>query len=162
VSSSPNSGLAKRASRRAHASLNLLSPDSELKKRQKQREKEAAKAEKAKTQAQQPEQKKKEAKVEEEELDPTQYFALRTKRIQALRASQNPDPYPHKFNVSQSVPSFIEEWSVEGKVNKGDRLKEPTISLAGRLGNMRSSGQNLHFYDLHAEGEKIQILAQVQ
>lgn len=36
------------------------------------------------------------------------------------------------------------------------------VSLAGRLGNMRSSGNKLHFYDLHSEGTKVQILAQIQ
>jgi lysyl-tRNA synthetase class 2 len=36
------------------------------------------------------------------------------------------------------------------------------VSLAGRVGNMRSAGANLQFLDLHAEGKKVQIMAAVQ
>lgn len=45
-----------------------------------------------------------------------------------------------------------------------DRLERLTaqVSLAGRLGNMRSSGNKLHFYDLTSDGTKVQILAQIQ
>ncbi|KAI5455474.1 lysyl-tRNA synthetase [Naganishia albida] len=137
---------------------------SELKRREKQRAKEAAKAEK-KAAAPAPaagEKKEKNEKDNEEELDAGQYYALRCKKILALRESKTPDPYPHKFHVTQSVPNYIEEFGKEGVIKDGERLNSPIVSLAGRLGNMRSSGNKLHFYDLHSEGTKVQILAQIQ
>lgn len=64
---------------------------SELKRRTKQREVEKKKAEKAKALPVQP---KKEGKKEEavSELNPNQYFELRSNKINALRASKNPNP----------------------------------------------------------------------
>jgi lysyl-tRNA synthetase class 2 len=110
---------------------------------------------------------------------------LRTKKILALRESQQPNPYPHKFNVTQSIPHYIEEFGVEGKIKPGEKFPDATVrlptpassyctpaaltanlicqvSLAGRVGNMRSAGANLQFLDLHAEGKKVQIMAAVQ
>ncbi|GHJ86255.1 hypothetical protein NliqN6_2657 [Naganishia liquefaciens] len=137
---------------------------SELKKREKQRAKDAAKAERkaAAPAAAAGEKKEKSDKDNEEELDAGAYFAQRCKKILALRESKTPDPYPHKFHVTQSVPSFIEEFGKEGVIKDGERLSNPVVSLAGRLGNMRSSGNKLHFYDLTSDGTKVQILAQIQ
>ena len=36
-----------------------------------------------------------------------------------LRQTKNPNPYPHKFHVSQSVPSFVKHWGEEGKIEIG-------------------------------------------
>ena len=41
-------------------------------------------------------------------------------------------------------------------------MEGTTESLAGRIHNIRSQGQNLRFYDLHGEGKKVQIMAQLQ
>ena len=68
----------------------------ELKKRQKLREKEAKKAEKAATTAAAapPPKAKKAGSAEEEEakLNPNQYFEIRSRAIQKLRQSQEPNP----------------------------------------------------------------------
>ncbi|KAG8963022.1 lysyl-tRNA synthetase [Tulasnella sp. 419] len=137
---------------------------SELKRREKQREKEAKKAAapppppagKASAAA------ANDGEAEEEALSPSQYFELRSRQIQKLRQTRNPDPYPHKFHVSQSVSSYVEQYGKEGVLENGGRLPDVTVSLAGRLHNMRSSGQKLRFYDLHGEGTKVQIMAQAQ
>lgn len=127
---------------------------SELKRRQKQREKEAQKAAKA---AAAPPQTKKE---NEEDLSPSQYYERRVRTIQQLRETRNPDPYPHKFHVSTSLTDFIEKY--ESRVEAGKQLEGETVSLAGRIHNMRSAGAKLRFYDLHAEGVTIQITASLQ
>lgn len=66
----------------------------ELKKRQKQREKDAKKAEKAATAPAAPAPKKKTASAEEDEahLNPNQYFEIRSRAIQKLRQSHDPNP----------------------------------------------------------------------
>ncbi|WVW86053.1 lysine-tRNA ligase [Kwoniella bestiolae CBS 10118] len=137
---------------------------SELKRRQKERALAAKKAEKAAAQpAAAPKADKGPSKAAEAEMDAHAFRELRIKEIQALRKSQSPNPYPHKFNVSQSVPLFIKEWGVEGKIAKGDHVSDvKPISLAGRVMTIRESSSKLIFYDLKADGEKVQVLAQAQ
>ncbi|CAO1635936.1 unnamed protein product [Parajaminaea phylloscopi] len=133
---------------------------SELKRRQKQREKEAQKAAKA---AAAPPQQQASAKAkanEEEDLSPSQYYERRVRTIQKLRETRSPDPYPHKFHVSISLTDFIEKY--ESRIKEGEQNDGETVAVAGRIHNMRSSGQKLRFYDLHAEGVKIQITANLQ
>ena len=135
---------------------------SELKRRMKQREKEAKKATKAAEAPAQPAgaAAAKSAAASEEELNPNQYYERRFRTIAALRESKNPDPYPHKFHVSISLSEFISKY--EGKLEAGQHLDNEQVSIAGRLHNMRSAGQKLRFYDLHGEGVKVQITAQLQ
>ncbi|KAI8343619.1 lysyl-tRNA synthetase [Chlamydoabsidia padenii] len=127
---------------------------SELKRRTKQREKDAAKAAKAAA-APAKDDKPKNAEEGEEDLNPNQYFELRSKSIRQLRENQSPNPYPHKFQVDVALPTFIEKYS---KLEAG-QVAEEVISVAGRIHNKRASGAKLRFYDLHGEGVKIQIMA---
>ena len=90
-----------------------------------------------------------------------QYFELRSRQIQKLRQTHDPDPYPHKFNVSLSLSAFIEKYGGEGVIKNGEKVEEE-VSLAGRVHNIRTSGQKLKFYDLHGEGTHVQIMAQAQ
>ncbi|KAH9932521.1 lysyl-tRNA synthetase [Fomitopsis serialis] len=132
----------------------------ELKRREKQREKEAKKAEKA---AAAPA--KSAAKAtgpNEDDLNPNQYFELRSRHIQKLRETQSPNPYPHKFEVSLSISRYIEQYGPEDKIKSGEKLEDITECLAGRIHNVRLSGQNLRFYDLHGEGQRVQIMATKQ
>ncbi|KAF7980382.1 hypothetical protein HWV62_38853 [Athelia sp. TMB] len=135
----------------------------ELKRREKQREKDAKKAEKAAAAppstaaaAGGP------AAVNEDDLNPNQYFELRSRQIQILRKTLDPNPYPHKFNVTTSLVNYIKEYGPEGKIPSGEKLQNVTESLAGRIHNIRASGQKLRFYDLHGEGSKVQIMATLQ
>ncbi|TFK44100.1 lysyl-tRNA synthetase [Crucibulum laeve] len=131
----------------------------ELKRREKQRTKEASKANKAPV----PQAKAKaETKPNEEDLNPNQYYELRSRQIRALKESQSPNPYPHKFNVTRSITSYIDTYGAEGKIPPGTKLDGVTESLAGRVHNIRASGAKLIFYDLHGEGKKIQIMATQQ
>ena len=91
-----------------------------------------------------------------------QYFELRSRHIQKMKETQNPNPYPHKFHVSTAITSYIEKYGPEGKIKAGEKLDGVTESLAGRIHNIRLSGQNLRFYDLHGEGQKVQIMASKQ
>ncbi|KLO16944.1 lysine-tRNA ligase [Schizopora paradoxa] len=137
---------------------------SELKRRNEKREKEARKAQKAAA-APKPAAaattSSKDQAAAEEELTPNQYFELRSRQIQKLRETQQPNPYPHKFHVTKSISTYIDEYGREGVVAAGNKLNK-VESLAGRIHNIRASGQNLRFYDLHSEGKKVQIMANLQ
>ncbi|EPQ56889.1 lysyl-tRNA synthetase [Gloeophyllum trabeum ATCC 11539] len=133
----------------------------ELKRRQQHREREAKKAAKA---AAAPQAAAKPAAVNEDDLNPnvsTQYFELRSRQIQKLRETQDPNPYPHKFEVSISIEDYIKKYGPKGKIPAGTKLDD-VVHLAGRVHNIRASGQKLRFYDLHGEGKKVQIMATLQ
>lgn len=91
-----------------------------------------------------------------------QYFEIRSRQIQALRQTLDPNPYPHKFDVSTSLATYIHNYDAEGKIKPGERLQGVTESIAGRIHNVRESSKKLRFYDLHGEGKKVQIMASLQ
>ncbi|KAG0043266.1 lysyl-tRNA synthetase, partial [Gryganskiella cystojenkinii] len=132
---------------------------SELKKRLKNREKEAQRALRAASAPAPAVSAKKavSAAEEEESLNPNQYFEIRSKRVGTLRSNKETYPYPHKFEVSTQLPAFIEKYNGL----KAGEVVEEVVTVAGRLHNMRTMGK-LRFYDLHADGVKIQITAQAQ
>lgn len=133
---------------------------SELKRRQKQRQKDADKAAKAAAAPAAQASNLQSAQDGEQDLSPTQYFERRARTIQKLRETHDPDPYPHKFNVSISLTDFVEKYADRSK--EGEKLQEEVVSLAGRIHNMRAQGGKLRFYDLWGEGGKIQIMASAQ
>jgi len=89
---------------------------------------------------------------DEEELDPSKYKEIRLKQIQQYGESSC---YPHKFQVTLSIPEFIERYSALEKDSRSDEV----VSVAGRIFSKRSSGHSLVFYDIRAEGSKLQILS---
>ncbi|GAM88410.1 hypothetical protein ANO11243_064430 [Dothideomycetidae sp. 11243] len=133
----------------------------ELKKRQKQREKDAKKAEKAAAAPAAPAKKKPTASAEEEEahLNPNQYFEIRSRAIQKLRQSHNPNPYPHKFHVNYDARNFVKDF---GHLKTGETKPDQPINIGARIYNKRTSGANLCFYDVRAEGTRLQIFCQAQ
>ncbi|KAJ7039874.1 hypothetical protein C8F04DRAFT_1032969 [Mycena alexandri] len=131
----------------------------ELKRREKARAKEANKASKAPPA---PAASAAATKPAEEDLSPNQYYELRSRQIRHLKETQQPNPYPHKFNVTRSITSYIDTYGAEGKIPAGTKLENVQESLAGRVHNIRASGAKLVFYDLHGEGKKVQIMASQQ
>ncbi|KAE8151218.1 hypothetical protein BDV25DRAFT_98818 [Aspergillus avenaceus] len=131
---------------------------SELKRRQKLREKEAKKKEKEAAAPPKAE-KKTSAEDDEANLTPNQYFEIRSKRINKLRETKQPDPYPHKFQVTDDLRQFLKNY--EG-LAKGEQKPETTVRIAGRIYTKRSSGSKLFFYDIRAEGVKVQVVCQAQ
>ncbi|WVO12467.1 lysine-tRNA ligase [Cryptococcus depauperatus] len=106
---------------------------------------------------------KPETQGEEPEMDATQFHEMRYQEIAKLRETKQPNPYPHKFHVSHSVPAFVEEWGKEGTLREGEThcLGKP-ITLTGRVYTIRESGPKLRFYDIKQDGVKLQLLAQAQ
>lgn len=124
----------------------------ELKKRSKQRELEKKRAEKA---AAAPPAKS--GSKREDNLTPNEYFAIRSNQISELRKSRSPNPYPHKFQTTMSVPAFVAKFS---HLKRGEQLKEDKVAFAGRVFAKRESGANLKFYVLSGDGEQVQVVAQ--
>jgi len=69
--------------------------------------------------------------------------------------AEGKNPFPHKFHVDISLTAFIERYS---SIPPGERREDEIISVAGRVFSKREQGK-LVFYDLHAEGLHIQIMA---
>ena len=128
----------------------------EFKKREKMRKKEEEQAKKkaekeAKAKEGGGENKKK--KNDEEELDPTKYFENRkTYLLKKMEAGEN--PFPHKFEVTITLPEFIKKYTDITK--KGEFLPE-VVQVAGRVNSIRKSGASLIFYDIKSGDAKIQI-----
>ncbi|KAK9167136.1 hypothetical protein Scep_002327 [Stephania cephalantha] len=93
--------------------------------------------------------------VDDEDMDPTQYFENRLKVLAANKAAGG-NPYPHKFFVSMSIPEYVAKYE---SLNNGDHLEDVKVCLAGRIMNKRTSSSKLFFYDLHGEGAKVQVMA---
>lgn len=129
----------------------------ELKRRLKAEKAAAAKAEKAAAKAEKaavagP---KKPSAADEEDLDPTAYFANREKMLAELE-KEGVNPYPHKFEVSTSLPEFHAQF---GACEAGSQRSDVAVSVAGRIHSKRASGAKLVFYDLRADGAKIQVMS---
>ncbi|KAI9845085.1 MAG: lysyl-tRNA synthetase [Sclerophora amabilis] len=133
----------------------------ELKKRQKQRLAQSKKDEKAA--AAPPKSaaaaKKGNAETEEDNLTPNQYFEIRSRNINRLRQSKTPNPYPHKFQVTTDLRDFLKDYE---SIKTGEHLKDVEIRLGGRVYTKRVAGSKLVFYDIRAEGVKVQVMCQSQ
>lgn len=137
----------------ARSRLEKLSKN-ELKRRMKAQLAAQKKAEKlAKQQAEQANKPKK--PEDEEELDPTKYFENRCAQIAKIEAAGG-NWYPHKFEVTISVPEFIEKYSHLGN---GEHIAEELVHIAGRIMLKRSSGSKLVFYTLQGEGKSLQVMS---
>lgn len=113
----------------------------------------AKKAEKADKQDAQP---TKEKKADDaDELDPTQYFNNRVSAVQALGRSV---AYPHKYDVNVAVPLLVNRFQ---SLSPSDRIDTEVFRVAGRVYTLRTMGK-LNFYDVVAEGTKIQIVCALQ
>lgn len=134
---------------------------SELKKRIKAREKEAKKTAAPPKQAP-PAGKKKAAgssgeQDDEAQLNPNQYFEIRSRAVKRMKETSSPNPYPHKYHVTYDLRDFQNDF---GHLKKGDVVKDKIISVGVRIYNIRTSGENLRFYEVAVNGAEIQIMAQ--
>lgn len=92
---------------------------------------------------------------DEESEDATEYFEIRTRALDAMRAAGE-NPYPHKYTVDTSLTDFIQKYS---NLNDGQILDDVLVSVAGRVHAKRESGSKLIFYDLRGEGTKVQVMS---
>ena len=97
--------------------------------------------------------KKKSAEEEEDELDANQYKERRQLFVKHLEQAGT-TAYPHKFHVDTTLPSFHEQYA---SCPDGEKVAGASVAVAGRVLLARGQGK-LRFYDLHADGVKIQVM----
>ena len=86
-----------------------------------------------------------------------QYFEIRSRRIKHLKETKKPfSPYPHKFSVTYDLRNLEKEY---GNLKKGEEIKDKEISIACRVYNIRTAGENLRFYEVAVDGAECQIMA---
>lgn len=88
-----------------------------------------------------------------------QYFELRSRAVKRMKETDNPNPFPHKFNVTYDLRNFERDFSY---LKKGEVLRERVIQVGCRIYNIRRAGDNLRFYEVAVDGAEIQIMAQSQ
>eukprot|EP00300_Choanocystis_sp_HF-7_P036474 c52324_g1_i1.p1 GENE.c52324_g1_i1~~c52324_g1_i1.p1 ORF type:complete len:566 (+),score=157.95 c52324_g1_i1:26-1699(+) len=115
---------------------------------EKKAEKASAKAEKEATQP-----KKAATAADEELLDPRDYFNNRSRAVQALGQKV---AYPHKFSATIAVPVLVHLFHGIGAGEQDGTVHR----IAGRIMQIRGMGK-LIFYDLAAEGSRVQVVAAV-
>lgn len=130
----------------------------ELKKRQKAREQAKKKAEKA-ANATKPVPKAKETEDDLAGLTADKYFEIRSQRINRLRQTHDPNPFPHKFEVNTDLREFLKEYK---NLKPGEQIRDKEVRIGARIYTQRDSGAKLKFYDVRAEGVKIQVMCQAQ
>lgn len=72
-----------------------------------------------------------------------QYFEIRSNKINALRASKQPNPYPHKFHVNYKLEDYVRDFS---HLKKGETEPDKEIRMGVRVITQRSASSSLHFY----------------
>ncbi|KAK4336772.1 hypothetical protein RND71_043859 [Anisodus tanguticus] len=127
----------------------------ELKRRLKAEKAAAEKLEKEKAKLEKKAQENIKENSEEDCTDPGEYFENRKNYINTQK-EQGLNPYPHKFEVSIGLIEYIKKYA---DLNPGDIKKEVIECISGRVHAKRESGSKLIFYDLRAEGTKIQVMA---
>ena len=66
----------------------------------------------------------------EEKLDPREYFKIRSRTIKKLKETQDPNPYPHKFEVNTDMQKFVKEYE---SLTKGEEKKDTEVRVGGRI-----------------------------
>ncbi|KAG5555429.1 hypothetical protein RHGRI_012833 [Rhododendron griersonianum] len=79
--------------------------------------------------------------VDDEDMDPTQYFENKLKALAALKIA-GINPYPHKLHVSISILEYIENYQ---SLTNDAHLEDVKVSLAGYMGPGKcSESRELH------------------
>ncbi|KIW08897.1 lysine-tRNA ligase [Verruconis gallopava] len=128
----------------------------EYKKRVKAREAAAKKAAKAAA-APKKEVSKKSDKVDMSDLNPNQYFELRSRQIKHLLETKNPNPYPHKFHTELDIRTFVDKYQ---HLKRGEYDQSVELRLGARILSKRELGSKLRFYVCQDEGVTVQVVAQ--
>ena len=102
--------------------------------------------------------------VEADPVEPWKYYENRQKQTNVMeekfeagnRANPLLNPYPHKFNVTMSIPKFCATY--QNKCKDGEHDESTTLSLAGRVMAIRGAGK-LVFFVVQGDGETVQVMA---
>jgi lysyl-tRNA synthetase, class II len=79
------------------------------------------------------------------DLNPNQYFEMRSRAIKDMLDKKDPNPYPHKFNSTLVPSEFHKKYE---HLKTGETLEKDEIRLGARIITMRASSAKLRFYDV--------------
>lgn len=91
---------------------------------------------------------------DEAAVDPVAYRENRLKLLEEVA-----EAYPHEWAVNTSIEALVQRY--EGLAD-GERDEGTEVRIAGRVKSKRASGAKLRFYDLAAEGSRIQVMSAPQ
>lgn len=89
-----------------------------------------------------------------DEMEPSKFKEMREAWVRQ-RMAAGVSPYPHKFHATHSLAAYISEFE---SLDAGART-DAEAALAGRVMLKRESGTKLVFFDLVADGLKVQVMA---
>jgi lysyl-tRNA synthetase, class II len=72
---------------------------------------------------------------------------MRAKKINELRKTKSPDPYPHKFHTTMTIPDFVGKYAYLGR---GELLQGIEVAMAGRIMVQRGPSK-LKFYEFSGD-----------
>jgi lysyl-tRNA synthetase, class II len=84
-----------------------------------------------------------------------EFFATRVAAMKAYAAAGN-QVYPHKFFTDLTLREYVERYAF---LSVNQTLSASTLSVAGRVMLKRESSSKLVFFDVVADGVKLQVLA---
>src|SRR5256885_13245930 len=85
---------------------------------------------------------------------------MRSLKIQRLRETRNPNPYPHKFQGRNiELRDFVEKYK---DLKTGEHLKDVEIRAAGRIWRRRDYGTSLEFIDIQGLGRSEEHTSELQ
>eukprot|EP01071_Lankesteria_metandrocarpae_P006141 Lankesteria_metandrocarpae@DN4254_c0_g1_i1.p1 len=93
---------------------------------------------------------------DEEELNPAKYFENRCKMLNEAHTLRHVEIYPHKWNLTRTLPNYLATYN---SLEDGEQKTDITENVAGRIFRVAGSGKGLVFYDIIADGAKIQVMA---
>lgn len=97
-----------------------------------------------------------------------QYFEIRSRSVKKWIDEEKKDraagkapfiSYPHKFQVNTDLREFLKTYD---GLETGESKPEVQVQIGARIFIKRTSGAKLCFYDVRAEGTKIQVVCQLQ
>ena len=94
------------------------------------------------------------APEEDDDIPPEKYFENRLAWVEKKKAA-NINPYPHKFQTTLQFHEFHAKYGSFDVDKKADEI----VGVAGRVMFKRFSGKKLVFFDLYADGLKLQVVA---
>jgi lysyl-tRNA synthetase class 2 len=92
---------------------------------------------------------------DDDDVDLSKFFEARVAAMKHYTAAGN-TAYPHKYTTDFTLREFIERYSY---LAAGQTLAQSTICVAGRVMLKREASSKLVFYDIVADGVKLQVLA---
>ena len=102
--------------------------------------------------------------AEADAVEPWKYFENRSKQFSTMEeqfeAGDRQDvllnPYPHKFQVDMSIPTYRDTY--DSKCKDGEHDTSTVLNLAGRIMAIRGAGK-LVFFVLQGDGANVQVMS---